>query len=115
MSADIQGALFMQSPAADPALAAHDPQQALAQACRSLWLATLSLMTAYMHNGAPAHRYLLATRIARNFETLREQECFGPGTRSRFARLAQQWRRTAQHLSPHNAQPAGVFTRLQRL
>lgn len=105
----------MQSHPADTALAPSDPQQALAQACNSLWLATLSLMTAYMHNAAPAHRYLLAKRIARNFSTLHEQECFGPGTRSRFARLAQKWERTAQTLSPHTEQPTGVFTRLQRL
>ncbi|MEJ6022085.1 hypothetical protein [Ramlibacter sp. PS4R-6] len=89
--------------------------QELARACQSLWLATLSLMTAYMHNGAPAHRLLLARRIARNFNTLRQQECYGERSRARFAKLAQRWQRTAERLSPQGEAPVGVFTRLQRL
>lgn len=104
----------MQSPPAAPALGAADARQALAQACTSLWLATLSLMTAYMHNGAPAHRYLLAKRIARNFATLCAQESFGPNTQAYFAKLARRWARTAEQLSPQGEAP-GVFTRLQRL
>jgi hypothetical protein len=93
-----------------------DPQQqALAQACQSLWLATLSLMTAYMHNGAPAHRYLLARRIARNFTTLCEQGNYGPATYAHFSQLAKRWQRIADKYSPAPAVQPGVFTRLQRL
>jgi hypothetical protein len=88
---------------------------ALSQACTSLWLATLSLMTAFMRTSAPAHRYLLARRIARNFDTLREQECFTPRTRAGFARLARRWHGKAQVLSPTRAATGGVFARLQRL
>ena len=62
----------------------------LAQACRALWIATLSLMTAFMQQQAPAHRYLLARRIGRNLETLAGQDCFDAPCRARFARLARQ-------------------------
>ena len=58
----------------------------LAEASRALWLATLALMTAFMHLQAPAHRYLLARRIARNLQTLGEQECFTADCRRRFRR-----------------------------
>lgn len=87
----------------------------LEQACNALWLATLSLMTAFMQTAAPAHRYLLAHRIARNFDTLRAQECYGDDARERFAKLAQRWARKADLLSPQPHEPPGMFTRLQRL
>ena len=90
-------------------------QQALADASRSLWLATISLMTAFMHNAAPAHRYLLARRIARNFETLQEQHCFPADTRATFSKLAKRWQKKAERLSPNGVPETGVFTRLQRL
>jgi uncharacterized protein YukE len=69
-----------------------------------------------MQQRAPAHRYLLAKRIARNFETLQGLECFGDDTRDVFARLAKRWEGKAEKLSP-NRQPQeeGVFARLQRL
>ena len=92
-----------------------EAHQTLAQACTSLWLATLSLMTAYMHNAAPAHRYLLARRISRNFTLLRNQECYGAATQARFAKLARRWERTADKFSPTGPAPAGVFMWLQRL
>jgi hypothetical protein len=92
-----------------------DAPTSLPQACGALWLATLSLMTAFMQTAAPAHRYLLAQRIARNLSTLREQECFAPHTRETFAKLAARWQRRAERLSPASAQPAGMFARLQRL
>lgn len=104
----------MQSTPAEWATPA-EARRALAQACHSLWLATLSLMTAYMHNNAPAHRLLLARRIARNFATLRDEDCFGPSTRAHFAKLARRWERTADGLSPEGAPAAGVFLWLQRL
>jgi len=89
---------------------------ALSQACHSLWLATLSLMTAFMHQPAPAHRYLLARRIANNLATLQEQECFDDQTRADFSRLSARWRRKADLLAPEGvARPAGMLTRLQRL
>lgn len=67
------------------------PAQELAKACGALWVATLGLMTAYMQQQAPAHRYLLARRISRNLTTLQGQECFGQDCRARFARLAKRW------------------------
>jgi hypothetical protein len=87
----------------------------LEQACNALWLATLSLMTAFMQTAAPAHRYLLARRIARNFDTLRAQECYGEEARERFAKLAQRWTHKADLLSPQHQEPQGFFTRVQRL
>ncbi|HZY19019.1 MAG TPA: hypothetical protein VFE82_11095 [Ramlibacter sp.] len=70
----------------------------LQDASRALWLATLSLMAAFMQTQAPAHRYLMARRIARNFETLREQECFDADCRRRFARLGSRWQAQADRL-----------------
>ncbi len=63
----------------------------LQDASHALWLATLSLMTAFMQTQAPAHRYLMARRIARNFETLRDLECFSADCRARFERLGSRW------------------------
>jgi hypothetical protein len=88
---------------------------ALSQANGALWLATLSLMTAFMRTPAGAHRLLLARRIARNFDTLRVQECFTPGTRASFAKLARRWQRKADLLSPAGGNPGSIFGRLQRL
>ncbi|TFZ02509.1 hypothetical protein EZ313_14705 [Ramlibacter henchirensis] len=70
----------------------------LHDAGRALWLATLSLMTAFMQTQAPAHRCLMARRIARNFETLREQECFSQDCRRQFARLGARWHAQADRL-----------------
>src|SRR3954471_23539842 len=70
----------------------------LQEASRSLWLATLALMTAYMQQQAPAHRYLLARRIARNCDPLHARDCFSPDCRQRFARLGSRWQRTADRL-----------------
>jgi hypothetical protein len=73
----------------------------LAQASRALWLATLSLMTAFMQTPAPAHRYLIARRIGRNFDTLaRQDDCFDSGCRASFARLAQRWTARAEQFAP---------------
>jgi hypothetical protein len=72
----------------------------LAQANRALWIATLSLMTAFMQTPAPAHRYLLSRRIARNFETLSGQECFDTGCRASFGRLAKRWQSRSEQLAP---------------
>jgi len=79
------------SPTGDPTLT---------QACMALWMATLSLMTAFMQTQAPAHRYLLARRIARNFNTLREEHCFSFESRVAFSRLAQRWGSRAEKLAP---------------
>jgi hypothetical protein len=57
-------------------------------------------MLAFMKQQAPAHRYLLARRIAANFTTLCEQECFVPATRASFSRLAQRWTDQADRFSP---------------
>lgn len=69
----------------------NHPTEALARVCNALWLATLSLMTAYLGTRAPAHRYLLARRIANNLETLRHEACFSVESRASFTRLAQRW------------------------
>jgi hypothetical protein len=83
-------------PAAAPLRGAR--QHELAQACMALWLATLSLMTAFMHNQAPAHRYLLARRISNNLATLEQQECFSRESRATFAKLCRRWNGTADQL-----------------
>ncbi len=81
---------------------------ALTQACNALWLATLSLMTAFMHNAAPAHRYLLARKIANNFTLLEHQpECFSADTRASFARLARTWTARADRLARQEDRPRG--------
>jgi|SRR5688572_20123865 hypothetical protein len=78
---------------------------ALADACRALWLATLGLMTAYMHTPAPAHRWLLARRIAGNLDTLSQQDCFAGDCRRKFGRLSRRWQRRAVEFAPDRASP----------
>jgi hypothetical protein len=72
---------------------------ALERACAALWLATLSLMTAYMQTPAPAHRLLLARRISANFLTLAAQDGFSPSDRASFSRLQKRWEHTAARLA----------------
>lgn len=78
-------------------------------ACRALWLATLSLMTAFMHQQAPAHRYLLARRIAGNLSTLKDQECFNQDSRDIFSRLSLHWSDRARELAPQHDTTHGGF------
>lgn len=87
----------------------HPAAAQLAQASRALWIATLSLMTAFMQVPAPAHRYLLARRIARNFDTLAGQECFDSGCRATFVRLAGRWRKRSEQFAPERqrSEPRG--------
>ncbi|TWO73304.1 hypothetical protein FN976_00190 [Caenimonas sedimenti] len=86
------------SPCAEPS---SDRQQ-LVLACRALWLTTLSLMTAFMHTCAPAHRHLLARRIGRNLATLAGQpDVFGADNCSRFDRLAAHWQAQAERFAPN--------------
>ena len=77
----------------------------LVRACTALWSATLSLMVAFMHTRAPAHRCLMARRIARNFEMLGEEDCFTPECRAAFARLSQRWRDNADSLAHQEKLP----------
>lgn len=72
---------------------------ALSQACAALWMATLSLMTAFMQTAAPAHRYLIARKIASNLGVLREQECFTAECRMIFSKLALRWAAKADQLA----------------
>ena len=95
-----------------PAQAHASPALQLAQANRALWVATLSLMTAYMQTPAPAHRYLLARRVARNFDTLSRQDCFDAGCRASFSRLARRWQGRAEQVAPQGPRPAGALMRL---
>jgi hypothetical protein len=94
--------------------AAPSLPDSLAAANRALWLATLGLMTAYMQTQAPAHRYLLAGRIARNFQTLSRQHCFDAGCRARFLRLERRWQAHAARLAPQPAPVAGGLLRFLR-
>jgi len=73
----------------------------LASACAALWTATLSLMAAFMKTPAPAHRYLIARRIARNLATLhRQEECFSDHSRASFLALSRRWSDRADRLAP---------------
>jgi hypothetical protein len=80
-------------------------QEELTQACMALWVATLSLMTAFMHNQAPAHRYLLARRISNNLATLQQQECFSRESQSTFSKLCRRWTATADRLGEQQSLP----------
>jgi hypothetical protein len=82
------------APAATPShpAAANDDRIALQRACTVLWMATLSLMTAFMHNNAPAHRHLIARKIAQNLCMLhQEEQVFSAACRMIFCSLAQRW------------------------
>jgi hypothetical protein len=98
---DFQLASF--EPSATPPRGAQ--QQELVQACMALWVATLSLMTAFMHNQAPAHRYLLARRISNNLATLEQQECFSRASRATFGKLCRRWNGTADQLGQQQSLP----------
>ena len=98
-----------------PPAANHD-HLALQRACTALWVATLSLMTAFLHNTAPAHRYLLARKIAKNLAMLREEEqVFSPECRMIFSNLAQRWSAKADLLAHQNQHPNGGVGSLQCL
>jgi hypothetical protein len=86
---------------------------ALTRACVALWMATLSLMTAFMHNPAPAHRVLIARKIARNLGTLHEQECFTSECRMIFSNLSQRWQAKANSLADLDERPRGGVGMLQ--
>lgn len=92
-----------------PAAAAPERGQAavLADACRALWLATLSLMTAFLQTQAPAHRCLLARRIAGNLRTLSGQPCFDDACRATFARLSDRWSAQAEQYAPSENRSGG--------
>lgn len=85
----------------------------LPQACAALWTATLALMTAFMQNPAPAHRYLIARKIAKNLKLLHEQDCFTTECRMIFSNLAQRWTAKADLLAPGEDQPRGGFGALR--
>ena len=76
----------------------EDP--ALRTASTALWLATMSLMTAFMSTSAPSDRYMLARRIASNFAMLCEQGSFTTPSRTSFAKLAARWQDKADQLAP---------------
>ncbi|HXD43099.1 MAG TPA: hypothetical protein VN649_21220 [Ramlibacter sp.] len=86
---------------------------ALSRACAALWLATLSLMTAFMQTGAPAHRYLIARKIAKNLGLLREQDCFSAECRLIFSNLSQRWNAKADQLAAREDRPRGGIGLLQ--
>jgi len=84
----------------------------LADANRALWMATLSLMTAFMQTPAPAHRHLLAGRISRNFDTLSRQDCFDAGCRGSFERLSHRWQVQSDRFAPDAPRAPGGLLRL---
>jgi hypothetical protein len=86
---------------------------ALSRACAALWMATLSLMTAFMQTAAPAHRYLIARKIAKNLGILREQDCFTAECRMIFSNLSQRWSAKADQLAQHEDRPRGGIGLLQ--
>ena len=106
MAQNIQGACLTTSVPETMGGAAPDAA-ALTRACTALWTATLSLMTAFMHTGAPAHRYLIARRIANNLATLHEQDCFSARARASFASLSRRWEDKANGLAPEDQRPRG--------
>lgn len=95
--------------------ASDDQALALSRACTALWVATLSLMAAFMQTPAPAHRYLIARKIARNLATLHEEECFTADCRARFANLSQRWSDKADQLGRQEDRPRGGIGFLQPL
>lgn len=103
--------------AAPSALLEADAHEAnavkLPQACAALWTATLALMTAFMQNPAPAHRVLIARKIAKNLKLLHEQECFTTECRMIFSNLSQRWTAKADVLTRQEDLPRGGFGLLQ--
>ncbi len=96
------------------AAASNDDRIALQRACTALWVATLSLMTAFMHNNAPAHRYLIARKIAKNLSMLqREELVFTAECRMIFSNLAQRWTAKADQMAHQDEQPRGGIALLQ--
>jgi len=82
---------------------------ALSRACTALWVATLSLMTAFMQTSAPAHRYLIARKIAKNLAMLQDEErVFTTECRMIFANLAQRWSAKADQLAPTERSAGGT-------
>lgn len=80
----------------------------LASACTALWIATLSLMVAFMKTPAPAHRYLIARKIARNLATLHQQgDCFSVQSRAGFLNLSRRWSDRADRLAREEQRPRG--------
>lgn len=104
--------------AADAAFrpAADEAHLALQRACTALWVATLSLMTAFMHNNAPAHRCLIARKIAKNLNMLHEEEqVFTVECRMIFSNLAQRWTAKADQLALQDERPRGGIRQPVRL
>jgi hypothetical protein len=98
--------------AAPPALLDADTDAnavKLSRACAALWTATLALMTAFMQTPAPAHRVLIARKIAKNLKLLHEQECFTTECRMIFSNLGQRWTAKAELLARQDDRPRGGF------
>jgi hypothetical protein len=97
-----------QATVADTAASGENASEALAlsRACTALWVATLALMTAFMQTAAPAQRYLIARKIAKNLAMLREEEqVFTAECRMIFGNLAQRWSAKADQLAPDDQRP----------
>jgi hypothetical protein len=96
--------------AAEPDLAGTRISESLAlsRACAALWVATLSLMTAFMQTNAPAHRYLIARKIAKNLGMLCEEPCFTAECRLIFSNLSRRWTARADQLAPDEHRRQGI-------
>ena len=104
--------------AAEAAATDHrrNDSEALARACTALWVATLSLMTAFMQTHAPAHRHLIARKIAKNLGILCQETCFTAECRMIFSNLSQRWSAKAEQLAQHGStdeRPRGGIGMLQ--
>lgn len=96
------------------ATVSHDDRIALQRACTALWVATLSLMTAFLHNTAPAHRLLIARKVAKNLSMLREEEqVFTAECRMIFSNLAQRWHDKAEQLASPADRPGRGMAQIQ--
>ena len=105
-----------QAAPANAATQAGQPENSdvtLSRACAALWTATLALMTAFMQTPAPAHRYLIARKIAKNLHLLHEQDCFTAECRMIFSNLSHRWNAKADELAPRQDRPHGGFGLLQ--
>ncbi len=82
---------------------------ALQRACTALWVATLSLMTAFMHNTAPLHKLLIARKIAKNLSMSRDEELvFAAECRMILSNMAQRWHDKADQLDRHDEGQRGT-------
>jgi hypothetical protein len=65
-------------------------------------------MTAFMQTSAPAHRHLIARKIAKNLGMLCQESCFTTVCRMIFSNLSQRWTVKADQLAQEERPRGGV-------